>query len=169
MFRFLKRASDERRFSRVDWFICFLLVIAIGISAYYVYDRFGREGRTQEITYTVVIYELDATQAEAWIRRLHVGASVVSENGTASLGTVIDYSRRAHLQATLSPQEHINMLPTPKKIDLYLTVRASATEKEGDGIRVQDIRICAGRGGNFRIGGYYVKNAQIVSVVRGEE
>ncbi len=168
MFRFRKKASDERRFSKVDWFICFLLALAIGIGAFYVSDRLGNGGKTQEITYTVVIYEMDVREADMWIRRLRTGASVVSENGTATLGTVVQCSRRAHLQA-VARQDRVQILPTPEKVDLYLTVRAMATEKEGDGIRVQDIRFCAGRSGSFRIGGYYVKNAQIVSVVRSEE
>ena len=52
----------------------------------------------------------------------------------------------------------------PDRVDVDVTVRASGVARDGDGLRVSDIRIAAGASGGFRIGGYYAAQATVVFV-----
>ena len=48
--------------------------------------------------------------------------------------------------------------------DLEITVKMSGHQREGQGIRVKDIRIAAGGKGNFRFGSYFASGVEILSV-----
>ena len=52
----------------------------------------------------------------------------------------------------------------PDRVQLVVTVKANAVVRDGDGLRVGDIRIAADGMGDFRIGGYLAEGARVLSV-----
>ena len=63
----------------------------------------------------------------------------------------------------------IRLAEVPDRGNLVVTVSGTALEREGDGLRIQDVRIAAGMDGCFRMGGFLGRNAQILWVERSAD
>ena len=167
-----KQVSKKRRFTFADW--CILGILAVGILLGVWYVGFARQKAEPQMTvrYTVCIpsvkddYLIDGDGNLT--EHLKVGSAVYSENGTSPLGRVIEVELRAHLVAGVHDGEVV-FAETPGVLDVYVTVEGQGSEKEGDGIRISDIRIAANLSGAFRFGGYYASYAEIRTVERVTE
>ena len=113
-----------------------------------------------------------AVETELW--ELHGGAlirealPVLVENGTATLGAVERVVTVEHAEYALRDGA-LARVTDPSRLDVEVTVRMSGMRREGDGIRVRDIRIAANGAGSFRFGNYYAKDVKILSVEVIEE
>ena len=151
----------------IDWLLLSVLVGGILLGVYLVGERRSASEPTVEILYTVCLRAVDTEQAgDGDIHSLITnGASVTNETGTIALGSVTNVTVRPHKTAVVRDGEVV-MAELPDRVDLFVSVRAWATEKIGDGLRVNDIRIAAGRTGDFRLGSFYAGGAEIVAVER---
>ena len=158
--------EDERkrlRWSAVDVLLVLLaLLAAVSAGVYLRYRARAAEGET-EILCVMRISGESRTLVEAHGGNLiAVGDLVRNGNGTAVMGRVEAVRETEHLCAVLE-----DGTPTWRAdealVDLELTVLMRGQHREGDGIRVKDLRIAAGGRGGFRIGNYY-SVAEILSV-----
>lgn len=151
----------------IDWLFLAVLAASILFGVYLVRQRGQSAEPTVEILYTVCLRSVDTAQVgEGDFRKLIPdGASVTNETGTVKLGSVTDVTVRPHRSATVRDGEVV-MTEVPDRVDLFVSVRAWATAKTGDGLRVSDIRIAAGRAGDFRIGSFYAGGGEVVAVER---
>lgn len=159
--------KKERRFVWIDWLLLILFAAAILFGARFLMRRRDAAQPTAEILYTVCLYAYDSTLSETgdWNSLIPNGAVVSNAMGTAEMGRVTEVTVRQHRTATVRDGEVV-MTEVPNRVDLLISVRATATETAGDGFRVKDIRIAAGGTGDFRIGSLYADGARIVSVQR---
>ena len=97
-----------------------------------------------------------------------IGAMVLNENGTVEMGRVEAVSVRPVWRAVLQNRE-VRFVKEHDRGELIVSVGAWATQKEGDGFRVGDIRIGAGGVGSFRIGKLTVQNAAILAIEGRED
>lgn len=167
-----KRNERKRRFrpSFADWLILLLAVAVIAVGAWYVLRRRDAASPTVTVRYTLCLYDTDATLVEdgAWKALIPVGSSVTNAAGTASLGKVSAVSVRPHSVAAVREGEVV-FVELPARVDLLVTVRATATAQTGDGLRVHDIRVSAGERGDWRVGGLLASGAEILAVAREEK
>ena len=92
-----------------------------------------------------------------------IDAPVTSANGAISLGRVTRVWEQAHLEAVVQDEE-IVFAPREDVTDLWVEICADAILREGDGVRVGDVRIAAADTGDFRVGGYLASGARVVLV-----
>ena len=153
----------------VDWLILLLAFAGIVLAGGYIWQRRRAVLPSTAITYTVLASGVDSSLAPSgdWKDLIPVGSRVVSQNGTARLGSVTAVSSQPHLRATVRNGEVV-FVPMPGMVDLLITVRAEATVKTGDGLRVSDIRIAAGEVGEFRLAGFLASGAKVISVERND-
>lgn len=153
----------------VDWLILLLAFTAIVLTGGYIRQRRRAVLPSTAITYTVLTSGVDASLASSgdWKELIPIGSRVLSQNGTARLGNVTAVSSQPHLCATVRSGEVV-FVPMPDRVDLLVTVRADATVKTGDGLRVSDIRIAAGEVGDFRLAGFLASGAKVISVERND-
>lgn len=159
--------EEKRRPVWVDWLILALILLVILTAAHYVMQRRRAVVPTVSVSYTVLLSGVDVSFVSDgdWTELIPIGSAVTSQNGTAHLGNVTSVSQRTHLQATVR-DGGVVFAEMPALADLTVTVRAEATEKEGDGLRVSDIRIAAGETGDFRLGSFLASGAKVISVER---
>ena len=155
----------RKRLTKIDYFLI-LTVFLLTIAGIWLRYR-GKNADPEDlrIEYTVLLENVPIhtdTERQVW-EIIAVGDEVYNENGTTLLGTVISCTPTAHRTPVLRDGE-ILLLETPSKTDVLIDVRGSGRFREGDGIRINDIRIAAGMTGNFRIGNYYAKGVGILSV-----
>jgi hypothetical protein len=164
------RYVNEKDRMTLRWWDLLTVSLAIlfflGALGFYFYS--GRaSSEKEEITCVLLITEVEKRAWEErggeWIRE---GDPLRNQNGTVLLGEIEAVSARPHRYAavrenTPSWEEH------PYLVDLEVTVRMRARPKEGDGLRVGDLRIAAGSTGDYRFGGYLAK-AELVEVRREE-
>ena len=144
----------ERRMNWFDWMLVGLVALLLGgvfFGVRYAADR--ADGTAGRVTYIVLIS--DAEEME-----LAVGATLRSQNGTAVLGEVVEIQVQPHRYAAVRDGE-IVIAQSPDRLDYTLTVRAEGREKEGDGVRVGDIRLAAGMRVSLRVDARLVDLAEI--------
>lgn len=160
----MRSEENARRFGWVDWVILLLVGGVVFLGVYYWRISRIPAGQMHRITYTLCVSDLDeALVAEALERVIPPNSVVMNQNGTAELGQVSSVRTRSVLQAVVENQR-VEFISVPHRIELLITVEASAAQQAGDGFRVGDIRIAAGKRGDFRIGGLFAANASIIRV-----
>ena len=155
-----------RRLNWVDWVILGALLTGIVLSAWWITSRRQAATPTQSVRYRICVSGVDSRMAEAsggWTALIPRDASVTSANGAIALGKVVAVWESEHLEAALQNGE-IAFVPHAGMIDLYVEIRADATVRESDGVRVGDVRIAAADTGDFRVGGYLARGARVVWV-----
>ena len=160
--------GHERRFhwNWLDTLLCIMLALAVlgGVIAFR-YWRGRVDGEEGVITYTIL---LSGVEAELMGGRggempFAIGSGVKTQNGTAEMGGIIELSRTPHRTFAVSNGQEVWVDETGK-YDYYVTVQAAAKRSAGDGIRVGDIRIGAGMHLSLRLGSFFAKDAQVISV-----
>ena len=166
-----RNSKSEARFVWADRLILLVLITGSLLLAFLYYNRKQAALPTVEISYTLCLSAVSESFAEAngnFTALIPSGAVVTNDNNTTVLGKVLFVETVPHTVA-VAGEDSVLFVEMPTQVDLYITVQASATEREGDGLRVSDIRIAAGDKGNFRVGSFYAVGAQIVSVSLAKE
>ena len=156
----MNEKKEGYRFGWVDWLILLIVACAVFLGVYYWISRSNREEDIQAVTYTLCV-PLDGSID--WERSIPENAAVMDQKGTMELGRVVSVGARPALQAVVSDQA-LRFVSIPDRIELLVSVRANAAWQRGDGFRVGDIRIAAGKTGDFRIGGLFAANASVISL-----
>ena len=156
----MKEKRDSYRFGWVDWLILLLIAVAVFAGVYYWVTNRAGEQESRLITYTLCI---TVDSSLAWENAIAQNAVVMNQNGTMDLGRVVSVQSRPHLQASVFDRK-ICFVEIPDRLELLVSVQASAVWQAGDGFRIRDIRMAAGKTGDFRIGGLFLANASVISV-----
>lgn len=154
------KQEEKRRFVWVDWLILLALLLGGVAVAWRVRHSVRAAEATQPIVYTL-IFSADAELS--WESLVTVGATVTTANGTATLGEIASVEERP-LRTPLVRDGRVVFTEVPDRVQLVVTVKANAVVRDGDGLRVGDIRIAADGMGDFRIGGYLAEGARVLSV-----
>lgn len=162
--------SKGKRMTLLDWALLggVLSALLIGVLLF-LYGGGGESGA--QVRYTVYVPEIRTSfleEAGGVEMLIPVGAAVRSENGTALLGSVQEVLVNGHVRPVVREGTVVFEEDTTRQ-DLYITVLGEAREREGDGLRISDIRIAAGESGTFRFGSFYASGGSILSVRWGEE
>ena len=157
--------EGEKKMSALDWGILGLIVLVLTVFAVWYLQRGGGTAQEREIRYTVRLSGVDVRSADTETGLLPIGRgdTVRSENGTLELGYVEAVTARPSRSAVASNGE-IAFCTVPGRMDVDVTVRGIALYRKEEGLRISDTRIAAGTVGGFRFGGYYVKNATVITV-----
>ena len=159
-----KMRGQRSKLSKVDVGILLITTFFVIAGGFWIHRMVFTKADLQPIVYTLRIDALPTEYGQdIWKGHLIAGADVWSENGTASMGSVIAVEERPHWKDVVQDGT-IQPVSVPHCADLLVTVRAYASALEGDGFRVSEIRLLAGGTGSFRIGGYLVKRATVLSV-----
>lgn len=157
-------SKKVHRFGWVDWLLLFMLCGLVFVGVYYW--RIGKNNTHKSITLQYVlcvsVFEEQKESGDAE-RLIESDSAVMNQNGTSVLGNVISVQSRPVRTAVVA-NGAVAFVPVPNKRELLITVRASASQTEGDGFRVGDIRIAVGKQGDFRIGNFFAGGARIVQV-----
>lgn len=156
--------EKKRGFVWVDWLILFAVLLGGGVAAWRVRHSVRAAKPSQAIVYRLAF---SADGDLEWDRFMSDGATVASANGTAVLGEIAGVEKRP-LRTAVVRDGRVVFVEVPDRVQLVVTVRAAAVAREGDGLRVGDIRIAADGVGDFRVGGYLAEGARILSVQREE-
>ncbi len=162
------RKRHRRGLIWVDWALLALLFGALGIGIWYWNEHRSAAEPTVEIEYVLRISGVNeqfSAENGGWARLIPSGAEVTTANATATLGRVVEVVRRDHREASLRGRD-IVFTARDDLCDLEITVVGIGVARNGDGIRIHDIRIAAGSTGDFRVGSFYAPNSAIVSVKR---
>ena len=149
-----------RGFVWVDWLIVVALLLGGGAVAWRIRHSMRSSEATQPIVYTL---EFTVDADFSWEPILPIGGAVTSANGTARLGEIVSVEKRP-MRTAVVRDGRIFFAELPDRTRLLVTVRADAVAREGDGLRVGDIRIAADGLGDFRVGGYLAEGARVLSV-----
>ena len=150
----------------LDTLLCILLaVLLLGGVLLFRYWRGREEKETGTVTYTLLLSGVETEFFENGLGEMPfaVGSVVKSHNGTAEMGEVVEISREQHRTFTVSNGRAV-WVDATGKYDYYVTVQSEARHSAGDGIRVGDIRVGAGMRFSLRLGEFYTKDAQVISV-----
>ena len=161
-----EKTRSGRHPTLADWIllIAFLSVCFFGYR--YLQGRRKDTHPSVEISYTVCVYGAEMSLAEksgGWEVLVPIGSRVTNANGTAELGRVDAVEVLPHPVPTVKNGEVV-FINDPTRADLYFTVRGRGIGREGDGIRISDIRIAAGSAGDYRVGGYLASGARVIAV-----
>jgi len=144
-----------------------ILVLIVGLVTLALWgwrERKDNAAQTRQITYTLCIYDMENAYFQNGIESvLPIGCSVMNANGTAVMGEVVAVWKRPTVEP-LVKNKSLFFGERSDRSDLFVRVRANASERVGDGFRVQDIRISAGKSGDFRMGGFFAPGALITAV-----
>lgn len=165
----MTKKRETRRLHAADWILIALVLGALVLVGIYAVRRRNGVGETVELRCLMRVSAVEDSLLElhegGLIRK---GASVMNGNGTAVLGTVESVEIRAHEAPVLRDGVPV-WEAVAGRSDLEITVRMTGVRREGDGVRVKDIRMAAGGYGDLRFGGYYAEKVEILSVeVMGE-
>ena len=160
----MKRKEESKRLHAADWILIVLVLAALVLPGIYVVWHRNGVGETVELRCLVCVRAVEDSLLElhegGLIRK---GALVMNGNGTAVLGVVESVEIREHGKPVL--RDDVPVWETVSGVsDLEITVRMTGVRREGDGVRVKDLRMAAGGSGSFRFGGYYAEKAEILSV-----
>ncbi len=147
-------------------FLITLLAAAVSAGIFFLYSRRAAAEPTVPIEYTICLAARSRVFPEengSWEELLGVGTPVSNANATAEMGEVIALEVRPHTVMTVQAGRVVSA-EDPMLCELYITVRADAVEKTGNGLRVKDIRIAAGMRGDYYIGPFFAADALTVSV-----
>ena len=158
--------SGDGRLNWLDWLILLgVLGAVIGLAIRMLGSTQRGEERVR-IEYTLCISGVRREEAlllESSDGPIPIGATVKSANGTVNLGEVRALWSNPTPEVCLRDGELI-LTARADRADVYLRVAAEATLREGDGLRVGDVRIAAADTGDFRLGGYLARGARVISV-----
>ncbi len=154
----MKEEKAVYRFGWVDWLLLVLVIGAVFAGIYYWRTKQSRDREVRLVTYTLCVSVDDEME---WERVILQNSMVMNQNGTMDLGRVTSVQERAALQAVVDDRE-VRFVPIPEKRELLVSVQANGTWQADDGFRIQDIRIAAGKTGDFRIGGFFAANAEVI-------
>ena len=160
--------EERRRLSAADalWMLWIVALAALALVGVLSVSRGGAQ--TCEIVYVLRIRDVDPTLvAEGTERLIPVGAEVYNENGTACLGHVEAVTVREDKRVTVTDGV-LGFAPKENGVVLEIAVRGEGREREGEGLRIFDVRIAAGGVGGFRLGNYYAARAAVTYVARVE-
>ena len=155
--------EKQKRFGWEDAVALFLAILMfLGALVYYRYSK-REPPETVELICVLLISGLDVHDWEVYGNHwVQIGEPLYSSNGTVILGYVEEIHPREHLRLVIRDGEPI-WEEHPFLVDLEISVRMSATYREGDGLRAGDLRIAAGGRGDFRFGDL-LSGAQILEV-----
>ena len=153
----------QKRFRWADAVVLLLAIcLFFGALGYYLYSKREPSERV-ELLCSLLISGVEASEWKSYGDQwMQVGSPLYSSNGTVILGYVEEIRSREHLRLTIRDGEPV-WEAHPFLEDLEITVRMSATYRQGDGLRVGDLRIAAGGRGDFRVG-KLLAGAQILEV-----
>ena len=160
-----KRDDGAWRPVWIDWILLMVFAVILFMGVGYLFERRQSASPDVLVEYVICLSEqkqLYADENGGWDALISSGRSVSNANGTADMGRVVSVSVRPHLTATVKDQK-ISAIETEGYVDLYITVHGMAIRREGDGLRISDIRIAAGEAGDFLIGPFFAGNAIVVS------
>lgn len=161
-----KTADGAWRPVWIDWILLFAFAGILFMGVRYLLEQRQLASTDVLVEYVICLSEQKQSYADengSWDMLIPLGASVSNANGTADMGRVASVSVRPHLTATVKDRE-VTVIERKGYVDLYITVQGKASYREGDGLRVSDIRIIAGERGDFLIGSFSAGNAVVVSV-----
>ena len=150
----------------IDWILLVVLAVILFLGVGYLFERRQSASPVSLAEYVIRLSAQDQSYANengGWEALISSGRSVSNANGTADMGRVVSLSVRPHLTPTVKDQT-VTTVEMDGYVDLYITVQGMAIRREGDGLRISDIRIAAGEAGDFLIGPFYAGNATVVSV-----
>lgn len=136
---------------------------AVAVTAFFVIGRAG--DRTADTCGIECILRLPVSESAYPVR---VGDALRNENGTVAMGTVTDVRIIPHRELLLHDGDAI-YTEMEGLYETELTVRMTATSRRGNGLRVGDIRVCAGATGAYRVAAFFVAGVTTVSVRPGGE
>lgn len=158
----------RRSFSAADalWMLLIAALTVLVLVGVLSVSRGGAQ--TCEIVYVLRIRDVDPTLvAEGTEQLIPVGAEVYNENGTACLGHVEAVTVREDKRVTVKDGALV-FAPKENGVVLEIAVRGVGRAREGEGVRILDVRIAAGGVGGFRLGSYYAARAAVTYVARVE-
>ena len=162
----MMRKNSLRRLNWVDWVILAVLLAGVLLAAWWFAERRQAATPSNVVQYRICVSAIDPQIAEVsggWAALIPIDAPVTSANGARSLGRVTNVWEQVHLEAVVQDGA-VSFVPREDVTDLYVEIRADAILREGDGVRVGDVRIAAADTGDFRVGGYLASGAQVVLV-----
>jgi hypothetical protein len=160
-----REVESKKGFSWVDWLLMALILLATLAVVFYFYMRLQAENdRSVRVVYRVLVSNAE----EGFGEQLAHGMTVTSENGTATLGEILEVEILPHREA-VAQNNKLVMAEVPNRKDLYILIEGNGEDRSNEGIRIQDIRISAGSFYNLRLGAYFATNAQILSVQTEEQ
>ena len=149
------------RLNAWDWTLLTVALLSLLLAAGYLLLR--RERERSETRISVVMRVAGIERGELADEDALVGASVRSENGSSVLGRIESVGIKPHVRPVLR-NGSIAFEEDETRADLEITVNMSGHAIEGEGIRVQDLRIAAGGKGSFRVGAVFLSDVEILSV-----
>ena len=159
-----KNEYKKNSFSWADGLLILLIGLIILIGVRYLLQRQRQAVPNATITYLLrVTVEEELLSEGELFSHLVPEAPVLSQNGTARLGKITDRWTSPVLQPTVREAE-ATLVEDPFRRYLYVKVTGRGIHREGEGLRIRDIRIAAGAKGDFRLGGYLAENAEILAV-----
>ena len=162
------RASGiSRRVTWADAVVILLLLGGVFLGGFILRSRgAAAESAGFPIVYTL---RLEDVSKETWETSapqcFAVGAPVTNAKGSVFLGKVLSVEATASRVTTVREGEVV-FVEREDRVDLTVRVRAEAHATAGEGWRVSDLRIAAFATGDFRVGGWMMYGARILSVER---
>ena len=159
-------ASDRKSgdFRVWDWLVIILAMLLFFVAAgYYFYTKYLPDAQ-EKITCTLLIRGEERAAWEGEGEKIFVGDSLRCQNGTVEMGRIEAVEKKPHLYAAIG-EEGASWEEHPYLIDVEVLVSMYVRSKDGDGLRVGDLRVAAGSTGEFRFGRYLAR-AEIVEVRR---
>ena len=156
-----EKREASLRLNAWDWTLLVIALLSLLLAVGYLLVR--RERERSETRILVVMRVSGIEREELADGEFPIGASVRSENGSSVLGLVESVETKAHVRPVLRDGS-IAFEEDAMRADLEITVSMSGHVLEGEGIRVQDLRIAAGGTGSFRVGARFLSGVEILSV-----
>ena len=161
--------GEKRTLSAIDALWIFLIAGALVLLAVGILSVGTEKRETREVVYILRVRGVDPITFSGGTGALiPEGSEVRSEKGTALLGRV-ESVQASEVRRTAVIDGAVGFVSAPDEIMLEIRIRGTGTVREGDGIRISDVRIAAGSVGSYRLGGYYAPRATVIFVGYGEE
>ncbi len=153
-------------FSAADAFWILAVAVVLVLAFIFLLPAKGEKEDTCRVRYVLRVHGVDsALLAESSEELIRAGATVRTENGTAVLGHVEAVTVSSQKQATVRDGVLI-FTEVPDKLVIEVAVSGEGVAREGQGLRISDVRMAAGSVGTFRLGSYYATHASVIFVER---
>lgn len=161
----MKKINRKQCFSFADLLIMIGILLLLLSVILFFYRRTAEDrGSRQTVSYRVLLSSIDATLFPP-SDVISIGATVRNENGTATLGQVTKVAWEPHLEVHTDGGK-VRILEVPSQYDLIVEIVCESIERNGQGIRINDIRIAAGERYCLRFDGFIFDGAQVIFVER---
>ena len=158
-----RRDTRSKGLNWLDWSLLALAVLSVVCGFFLVRWLSGDAvGQEVSVVYTVTVPEID-TQLYEGGDLFSVGERVTSQNGTAPLGEIVELKTKPHRRMLVRGGK-IEITEEEGVVDYVVTVRSTGHRRDGDGVRIGDIRVAAGMHLTIRIGGFYAQNGMVSTV-----